>query len=122
MARQRIVLRSNFRAAREAGKDAVADAIKKATDEMHEEASNRLDRAAGQRGYNLYSTDLEMETSDDEGTIKYPHFYGRWFEYGAVHIVAMPFMRPGHRKGRAKLVSELKSDFEKWVRRRAAIR
>jgi HK97 gp10 family phage protein len=122
MARQRIVLRSNFRAAREAGKDAVADAIKKATDEMHDEASSRIDRAAGQRGYNIYSTDLDAGHSDDDGWIKFKQWWGKFFEWGTPTIVAMPFMRPAHRKGRAKLRQVLESDFEKWISRRARIR
>jgi HK97 gp10 family phage protein len=121
LARQRTVLRSNFRAAREAGKDAVADAIKKATDEMHEEAARRLDNAAGARGYNLYSTDIDHETSDDDGTIVYKQWYGKFFEYGTPMIAAIPFMRPAHRKGRAKLIDELDDNFEKWVRRRAGM-
>lgn len=118
----RVVLRSNFRLAKKAGKEAVADAIEKATETMHDEASNRLDKAAGARGYNLYSTDIDFETSDEDGKIVYRKFYGKFFEYGTVYIPPIPFMRPAHRKGRKRLLDELGDNFEKWVRRRAAIR
>lgn len=122
MAGTKIVLRSNFRLAKKAGDEVAKHALNKAGDAMHEEAGNRLDKAAGQRGYNLYSTDLDIKKTDDEAEIHYGQWYGKFFEYGTEHILPMPFMRPGHRKGKAVLLDELGDNFEKWVRRRAGIR
>jgi hypothetical protein len=89
---------------------------------MHETAGQRLDGQAGQRGYNLYSTDLSFHVTDDEGTIEYEPFYGRWFEYGAAQIQAMPFMRPGHRAGKKVVKDDAPEVFDRWMRRKAQVR
>jgi hypothetical protein len=121
LARQRLVLKSNFKLAAKAGREVMADAIETATKEMHEEAGNRLDKAAGAKGYNLYSTDIDFETSDEDGEITYRKFYGRFFEYGTPNIQAISFMRPAHRKGRKRFLDEIGDNLEKKIRRRAGM-
>jgi hypothetical protein len=122
MAKNRTVLRSNFKAAEAAGDDAIAELIQKGTERMHEVAAGRLDKAAGQRGYNLYSTDLDMHIGDDDGRIEYKPFYGKFFEYGTVHIQAMPFIRPGYRAGRKLVKEDAPEVFVKWFNRKARVR
>lgn len=118
MAKSRVILRSNFRAVSAGAQDAMQDAIRKATDEMEDTAERAIERANNTRGWNL-PEDIQQETSADDGKISYDHFFGRWFEYGTVYIPPAPFMRPAHRKGRARLISELDDNFEGWIRRRA---
>ena len=118
----RLVLKSNFKAAKKAGHDALEELVREATEKMHETAADRLDKAAGQRGYNLFGTDISFDVNELDGKIEYPHFYGRFFEMGTTHIQAMPFMRPGHRAGRKYVTQEAPDVFEKWLRRKAQVR
>jgi hypothetical protein len=122
MAAQRVRIVSNFKAAADAGDDAIAELIAKGTALMHEQASRRLDGQAGQRGYNLYSTDLSYKVGIDEGIIEYGQFYGRFFEYGTPTIQAMPFMRPGARAGRTYVKTAAPGVFDRWMRRKAQVR
>lgn len=102
---QRIKIVSHFKEAEKAGHVAIHELLQLAGDKMAETAAQRLDSAAGQRGYNLYSTDLALSVSTKDAKLSYPKFYGRFFEYGTPTIQAMPFMRPGHRAGR-KVIRE----------------
>lgn len=120
--KNRVVIRSNFSAVKRAAKDAMGDAIQKATDEMEAEAEKRLERANDARGWNL-PTEIEQEkTGFQSGLIRYPEWYGRFFEYGTVHLPASPFMRPAHRKMRKRFVDEMGDNFEGWIRRKAGMR
>jgi hypothetical protein len=120
--KNRVVLRSNFAAVKRAGHEAVQQARDRALDEGEDAAEQRLERANNSRGWNL-PTDIEQEkTGFQSGLIRYDHFFGPWFEYGAVHLPASPFMRPAHRKMRKRFVDELDDNFEGWVRRKAGMR
>jgi hypothetical protein len=122
MAKPKMKLVSNFRAAEKAGHEAVALAIHHAVDEGQETAAKRLDMQAGKRGYDLQGSDVEKEAWAKDGKISYAPFYGKWFEYGTVHIQAMPFIRPGHRRMRKVFIAAMGADFEKWISRRAGMR
>lgn len=116
-----VVLRSNFPAVKKAAHEVVQRARDSALDEGETEAEKRLDRANDSRGWNLPS-DIEQEkTGFQSGLIRYPHFFGRFFEYGTVRIAPYSFMRPAHRKMRKRFIDEMGDNFEGWVRRRAGI-
>lgn len=118
--KNRVKITSNFRAARDAADDAVKELIREGTDAMHDTASDRLERGAGRRGYDL-PREIRKEVSSRDGKIIYEPWYGRFFEYGTVHIQAMPFIRPGSRAGR-KVIKNSPEVFEKWFRRKARVR
>lgn len=105
--RNRIVVVSRFRQAREWADDKTEDAVEKAIDEGEKAANIRLERANSQRGYNLPASVEKSKIGKHGGQIEYPEFYGRFFEFGTVYIDAMPFMRPGHRKMRAAFKREM---------------
>jgi hypothetical protein len=112
-------MRSNFATARKMGDAAMADLIHVATDKMHEVAQTRLESQASRRGYNLDAGDIDKQELPMDGRISYPHFYGRFFEYGTVHIPALPFIRPGHRAGRKVIKNQgiAAGVFKKWIPR-----
>lgn len=121
MAKNKVRLESNFRKVLQASDLATAELIARATDRMQEVAAERLDRSSGRRGYNLSGSDITKEIRPKDGRISYPHWYGRFFEYGTVRITAMPFMRPGHRAGR-KTIRLAPEVFDRWFKRRARVR
>jgi hypothetical protein len=116
LAKPKLILHSNFRKAREAGQDATQELIEKATDRMQETASKRLEAGASRRGYALPRT-IEKDIGRMEGKIRYPHFFGRFFEYGTAHIGAVSFMRPGHRAGRKVVRNDAPDIFDGWMRK-----
>jgi hypothetical protein len=120
--KNRVVLRSNFRAVKGAGHDALAELIEKATDEMERTATTKISQASERRGYNISTEHLEAGHSDDDGWIRFTQFWGRFFEYGTVYIAAMPFMRPAHRAGRKVIKTDASHVFQKWFNRKARIR
>jgi hypothetical protein len=122
MAKAKIKLESNFRTVVKASNESIALGVREAVDEGQETAATRLDTQAGRRGYDLQGSDVDKQSGLKDGKISYPHFYGRWFEYGTVRIAAMPFIRPGHRKMRKVFIAHMGTDFEKWINRRAGIR
>lgn len=116
-------LTSNFRAAKDAGHDALQELIEKGTEAMHETAEARLEKGASRRGYDL-PRDVEKDVGRLDGKISYAHWYGHFFEYGTTFIAALPFIRPGHRAGR-KVVKDkgtASAIFEKWMRRKVHVR
>jgi len=122
MAKPKMKLVSNFKAAEKAGHEAVAMAIHHAVDEGQETAAKRLDMQAGKRGYDLQGSDVEKEAWAKDGAIWVSPWWYRFFEYGTVHIQAMPFIRPGHRRMRKVFIAAMGVDFGKWVSRRAKLR
>ncbi len=126
-ARNRTKIEANFRPAKEAGHEVVMAAIKVAIEAGHQVSQKKLDSQAGRRGYNLDGGLVLKEAGGKTGNlwagaIYTEEWWARFFEYGTVHIEAMPFIRPGYRKGRKVLLAELEGNFEKWVRKRARVR
>ena len=124
----KIKLESRFPAVKAAAYEVVQEARAAALAAGKETAQQRWDQQAGRRGYDEGAITIESELigfqsgkivanaeSERHGT---DPFWERWFEYGAAHIPAMPFMRPGARKMRKVFIEVMGSDFEKWVRRR----
>lgn len=121
MARNRVKLVSNFPAVKEAGHDAVRKARDDALNVGEGEAEKRLERIDDTKGYDL-PIDIQQETTGfQSGRIFYEPWYGRFFEYGTVHIAASPFMRPAHRKMRKEFLEKVGDHVEKFTRR-ASIR
>lgn len=120
-AKNRLVLESRFPAVKRAAGDFLEHAVKKALDEGEHEAERRLERINDSHGYNL-PTEVEQARSRLDGRIMYRPFFGRWFEYGAVQLLATPFMRPAHRKMRKRFKDEMGDNFEGFVRRRARVK
>ena len=116
--KNRVTLVSRFPAATKGMYDAFSHARDKALDEGEAEAERRLERANDSRGYNLPTEIQQEKTGHQSGLISYGQFYGRWFEYGTVHIAPMPFMRPAHRKMRKRFLDELGDNAPKFIRRR----
>lgn len=122
MARNRVVLRSNFPAVKKAAHELVKHSRDLALNVGEGEAEKRLERNDDTRGYDLPIDVQQEEIGHQSGRIFYEPWYGRFFEYGTVYIQAAPFMRPAHRKMRKKFIEEMGDNFEGWVRRRAGVR
>ena len=116
--KNRVTLVSRFPAAKKGMYDAFSDARDKARDEGEAEAEKRLDRANDSRGYNLPSEIEQEKTGHQSGLIRYGEWFGKFFEYGTVHIAPYPFMRPAHRKMRKRFLDELGDNAPKFIRRR----
>lgn len=119
--KNRIKVTSNFRAARNAGHEAIEELISKATDEMQDKAQLRLQQGAQRRDYDLDPGDIQKNTLGKSGRITYDKWYGRFFEYGTVYIQALPFMRPGARAGRKYVKDKAPDIFQGWFNRKARV-
>lgn len=100
---------------------AVAASRDHALDVGEDEAERRLERANNARGWNLPMNIDQETTGFQSGLIRYPEFFGKFFEYGTVYLPASPFMRPAHRKMRKAFIDELGDQAPKWIRK-AAVR
>jgi len=115
-------LESKFPQVKDSMKDAVDVAVRLALNVGEGEAEKRLERVDDTRGYNL-PIDIGQEKDMRHGSrIFYEPWYGRFFEYGTVHIQASPFMRPAHRKMRKTFLAAMPDTFEGFVKRRARVR
>lgn len=122
MARSRVKIESRFPAVKEAAHDLVRHSRDRALNAGEAEAEKRLERIDDTRGYEL-PINIEQETTGfQSGRIFYEPWYGRFFEFGTVHIPAASFMRPASRKMRKTFVDEMADEFPGWVRRRARVR
>jgi len=117
-----MTLVSNFRAAENAAHEVVSASVRTAVLAGRERAAERLDMQASRRDYNLSGADVGSEAHADDGKIFYEPFYGRFFEYGTVHIEAMPFMRPGSRAMRKTFKLMMGANFERWIALKAGMR
>ena len=121
MAKNRVIVRSNFLVAAAAGRVAVRDAVGKAVDAGQKRADERARQQASSRGYNLHELEIEKEHQGEKGRIWTDPWWARFFEYGTVHISAMPFIRPGSRQMRKVLKQELGENFHKFVAAKAGM-
>jgi HK97 gp10 family phage protein len=112
---------SNFPEVKRAAREVTEFAVRQAVSEGQDKAKERIDSLGGKRGYNLDSSKVNKQVLMENGKIWLDEFYWRWFEYGTVHIAAMPFLRPAHRAMRKTFMDTMKDDFEGWVKRRARV-
>ena len=116
--KNKVTLTSRFPAAKRGMWEAVSAARDKALNEGEAEAEKRLERANDAHGWNL-PMDIEQEkTGHQSGLIRYPDWWGKFFEYGTVYIQPAPFMRPAHRKMRKVFRDELGEEAPKWIRKK----
>ena len=120
-AKSKMRLESRFPAVKKAAYEVVQKARDEALIEGVEETRRRIEKGAASRGYDLDPFVVEKENiGHQSGRIFVPSekWYYKFFEFGTVYIPAMPFIRPAHRKMRAKFRDVMGDDFEKFVRRR----
>jgi len=120
--RNRTHLVSNFPAVKKASYELVQKARDAALLVGENTANDRLEKADVTFGYDLPVDVSKENIGHQSGKIIYDHFYGRWFEYGTVHIHPQPFMRPAHRKMRKTFLGIMGAEFQGFVKRRAGVR
>lgn len=131
MAKSRFVIESKFPAVKRAGWEAVSEARELWLEVGQETAQQKVENQASTRGYAL-QVGIEKErighqsariftTAHSERWGEDP-FYLRFFEYGTVHIPAMPFMRPAARKANKAFATALGTQLEGKIRRKASVR
>lgn len=128
MARPRVRIESSFPAVKKAGWETVQQAREVWMDVAKETAQAKVSDQAATRGYEL-QVGIEAERIGFQSARIFPATYtSKWgddpwflrlFEYGAVHIPAMPFMRPGARKGNKAFRDYMGDQLEGNIRKRA---
>lgn len=103
----RVVIKSRFREAGLFARKQTHEAVQKALEDGEKTANIRVERLNATHGYNLPADVRREGTGYHSGQIRYPHFYGRFFEYGFYSVPGMPFIRPAHRKMRATFKREM---------------
>ncbi len=131
MAKSRMTIQSNFPAVKKAAWDTVSEARDKWIDVGKDAAQDKATDQAATRGYDL-QVGIEGERLGHQSARIFAATHtSRWgndpwilrfFEYGAVQIPAMPFMRPGARKGNKAFVEHMGDKLEGKIRRRAGVR
>ena len=127
MARSRMTIQSSFPAAKKAAWETVQQAREVWLEVGQETAESRANDQAATRGYEL-QVGVEKERLGHQSARIFaathsskwgsdPWFL-RFFEYGAVHIPAMPFMRPASRKANKAFVAVMGDQLEGNIRRR----
>lgn len=131
MARKQMTIQSSFPAVKKAAWETVQIARERWLDVAEDTAQSRVEDQAATRGYEL-QVGIEGERIGFQSARIFaathssrwgndPWFL-RFFEYGAVHIAAMPFMRPAARKANREFVSVMGADLEGRIRRRTGRR
>jgi len=131
MAKSRIVVESKFPAAKRAAWETVQEAREAWLETGQQTAQDKVDSQAATRGYAL-QVGIEKERVGHQSarifTVAHSEshgddpFYLRFFEYGTVHIPAMPFIRPGARKANKAFVAVMGTQLEGKIRRKASVR
>lgn len=122
MAKNRVVLRSNFPAVKSAAHGAVRHARDLALEAGQETANKKIELMDRRRDYNI-STDVSKEDIGfQSGKIVWDHWWARFFEYGTTYIPASPVMRPAHRQMRKVFVGLMGTEFDGWIKRKAGMR
>jgi hypothetical protein len=93
----RVVFRSRFREASAHARRETHEAVEHALEEGRKRADIGIERINSSRGYQLPASTEKEGTGYHSGLIKYPEFYGVFFEMGFYNVPPMPFMRPAHR-------------------------
>lgn len=127
MAKSRMTLRSEFPAVKEAAWETVKEAREVWLDVAQSTAQSKVEDQAATRGYEL-QVGIEKERLGNQSARIFATTYSskwgndpwflRFYEYGAVHIPAMPFMRPASRKANKAFVERMGDDLEGKIRRR----
>ena len=127
MARPRVSIESQFPAVKKAGWETVQAAREVWLEVGADTAEAKAADQAGSRGYELQVGVAKERVGFQSARIVAATHSSKWgndpwflrfFEYGTVHIPAMPFMRPGARKANKAFVAAMGSELEGKIRRR----
>lgn len=127
MARARMRIESQFPAVKKAAWETVQEARELWLETAQDTAEAKASDQAATRGYDL-QVGVEKERLGHQSARVFaathsskwgsdPWFL-RFFEYGAVQIPAMPFMRPAARKANKAFVARMGDDLEGKIRKR----
>ena len=131
MAKSKIRIESKFPAVKRAGWETVQEAREVWLETGQETAEKKASDQASTRGYALQvGVDKERIGFQSARISAFTHterwgddpWFLRFFEYGTVHIPAMPFMRPAARKANKAFVTTMGSQLEGKIRRKASVR
>lgn len=88
-----------------------------------EQTKSNLARQEGRRGYALNEMYESITSSAtlNEAIVKFGVWYAHFFEFGTMHIEAMPMLRPAKRKGDAAFKAKVDGQAERTIRRRAGV-
>ena len=130
MAKNRVIIRSEFPAVKRAGYEAVQEARELWLATGKQTAEAKAEQQAATRGYALQvgvDTERIGHQSARISAVTHTEKWGddpwilRFFEYGTAFIPAMPFMRPGARKANKAFVAALGTQLEGKIRRKARV-
>jgi hypothetical protein len=93
----KVIVQSRFREAGVWATRKTHDAVDHALDEGQKKADTGIEKINASQGYQLPASTEKEGTGYHSGLIKYPEFYGQFFEFGFYSVPPMPFMRPAHR-------------------------
>jgi hypothetical protein len=124
----RVKMEYSFPAVKEAAWETVREARAEWMEIAKETAESKANDQAATRGYAL-QVGVDSETIGNQSARIFattvtdrwgqdPWFF-RFFEYGAVHIQAMPFMRPAARKANKAFVAKMGDDLDGNIRKRS---
>lgn len=131
MAKNRVIIRSEFPAVKKAAYEAVQEAREVWLETGQETAEAKAADQAGSRGYALQVGIAKEHIGFQSARIVAVTHTSKWgddpwflrfFEYGTVNIPAMPFMRPAARKANKAFVAVLGTALEGKIRMRARAR
>lgn len=131
MAKKVLSVQSKFPAVKKAGWETVTEAREIWLDVAAETAESKASEQAATRGYVLQvGIDKELLGHQSAKITAATHssrwgddpWFLRFFEYGTVHIDAMPFMRPAARKANKAFVAAMGAHLEGKIRRKASVR
>jgi HK97 gp10 family phage protein len=128
MARNRVVLRSEFPAVKKAGWETIQKAREVWLDVAADTAEEKASSGAATHGYGGLQVGIEKERLGHQSARIYPvthsekwgddPWFLRFFEYGTVHLSAIPFMRPAERKAKKAFLAVMGSELQGTIRRR----
>lgn len=131
MARNRVIIRSEFPAVKKAAWETVAAAREVWKHVGEETAEDKAASQAATRGYAL-QVGVGSENIGHQSARIFPvthssrwgddPWFLRFFEYGTVNIQPMPFMRPAARVANKAFVAAMGTQLEGKIRRRASVR
>lgn len=125
------MIESKFPQVKRAGWEAVQEARELWLETGQETAEQKAADQASSRGYALQvGVDKERIGFQSARILAFTNtekwgddpWFLRFFEYGTVHIPAMPFMRPAARKANKAFVLHLGTHLEGKIRRKASVR
>ena len=121
----KMIVRSNFRAAKEGAREGLGVAVEAWKEETESQAKNILSRREAQRGYSLDTLYASIQGEANlallTAHVATEPFYSHFFEYGTIYIEPLPFLRPAKSKGDKAFLAVAGASVSRAIRTRAAI-